>query len=105
MNPELQAVSHNDLVDKCKHNPDQAHRSGRRIATERYQHLWYKRENEARQEFSWKQAVIDVEGQLCGSVVLDEDWGIAGGRWHTSRADLPCRGAPGCPGRMDLKGE
>ncbi|KAN0073334.1 hypothetical protein V8E54_008554 [Elaphomyces granulatus] len=31
------------------------------------------RENEARQEFSWKQAVIDVEGQLCGSVVLDED--------------------------------
>jgi hypothetical protein len=25
------------------------------------------------QEFSWKQAVIDVEGQLCSSVVLDED--------------------------------
>jgi uncharacterized protein DUF3435 len=37
------------------------------------QRLRYKRKNEVRREFSQKQAVIDIERQLSGSVVPDED--------------------------------
>lgn len=37
------------------------------------QRLRYKRKNEVRREFSQKQAVIDIERQLSGSIVPDED--------------------------------
>lgn len=61
-------------MDECKRNPDPAlHISNRRIATERYQLppavLQYKRKNEVHQGFGRKQAVIDIEGQLTGSIV------------------------------------
>jgi hypothetical protein len=77
--PELQAAiqEQNELADEYEGNPDAAlipllEESERNVTNTR-QRLRYKRRNEVRQEFSRKQAVIDIERQLSGSMVPDED--------------------------------
>jgi hypothetical protein len=77
--PELHTAiqQHSDLVDECERNPDPALiplvKESQRNITNIRQRLRYKRKNEVRQEFSQKQAVIDIERQLSGSIVPDED--------------------------------
>jgi uncharacterized protein DUF3435 len=60
-------------MDECKRNPDPALISlieeSRRNVTNSRQRLQYKRKNEVRQGLGRKQAVIDIEGQLTGSIV------------------------------------
>ncbi|KAH1694371.1 hypothetical protein KXX12_007782 [Aspergillus fumigatus] len=77
--PELQAAiqRREDLADEYEHSQDPTLipllRERQQDVTNTRRRLQYKRRKEVRQEFSRKQAVIDIERQLPGSAVHDED--------------------------------
>ncbi|KAK9550408.1 hypothetical protein V6Z79_008273 [Aspergillus fumigatus] len=77
--PELQAAiqRREDLADEYEHSQDPTLipllRERQQDVTNTRRRLQYKRRKEVRQEFSRKQAVIDIERQLSGSAVHDED--------------------------------